>query len=244
MASARFLAGQCIEAHQLTQLKEIGHAASLVQFGVVVAVRTGHAHLFPELLADGADFRDGLVQSFRIARHAALVPHHLAETSVEMVHRLRALVVDKELDAVLHILLRSIELRRVRGDLACADVVREVVADGVRDHEVAVCQTLHQCRSTKAVGTVVAEVGFAQSVKARNGGHQLIIHPQAAHGVVHRRVDLHRHLIRVLTADLHVHVEEVAILLLHHFLAHGDDGRLVGIDEVALVGLNGPVALE
>jgi hypothetical protein len=71
----------------------------------------------------------------------------------------------------------------------------QVVADGVRQHEVAVGQALHERRRAEAVGAVVAEVGLARGVQAGHGGHQLVVHPQATHRVVAGGVDAHRHLL-------------------------------------------------
>ena len=77
----------------------------------------------------------------------------------------------------------------------------EVVADGVRQDEVAVGQALHQRGGAEAVGAVVGEIGLADHEQARDGGHQVVVHPQSAHRVVHRRVDAHRHRVGVLAGD-------------------------------------------
>ena len=95
-------------------------------------------------------------------------------------------------------------------------VAGEVVADRVRDHEVAVGEPLHQRAGAEAVGAVVGEVRFAEHVQPGNRAHQVVVHPQPAHRVVDRRVDPHRHLVRILVGDLLVHVEQVAVLLLDH----------------------------
>ena len=85
----------------------------------------------------------------------------------------------------------------------------EVVADGVRQHEVAVGEALHQRRGAEAVGAVVAEVGLTGAVQTGDGGHQLVVDPQATHRVVAGRVDAHRHFVRVLAGDALVHLEQV-----------------------------------
>ena len=91
---------------------------------------------------------------------------------------------------------------------------RQVVADRVRDDEVAVGQPLHQRAGAQPVGAVIGEVRFAQHVQARQVAHQVVVDPEPAHRVVDGRVDPHRHLVRILVGDLLVHVEEVAVLLL------------------------------
>ncbi len=109
--------------------------------------------------------------------------------------------------------------------------VREVVADGVRQHEVAVRQALHQRRGAEAVGAVVGEVRLAGHEQAGDRGLEVVVDPQAAHHVVDRGVDPHRGLVRVLAGDPGVHVEEVVVLLLDAVAAEAlDRGAEVQVD--------------
>ena len=93
------------------------------------------------------------------------------------------------------------------GELAAG----QIAVDGVGNDEVAVGQALHQGAGPQAVGAVVGEVGLPQDEQAGDGAHQVVIHPQPAHGVVRGRVDHHRRLIRVFGHDLFIHLEEVAV---------------------------------
>ena len=112
--------------------------------------------------------------------------------------------------------------------------VGEVVANGVRQHEVAVGQTLHQRRGAEAVGAVVGEVGLTGDEQAGDRRHQVVVDPDAAHDVVHGGVDAHRHLVGVLTRDPLVHVEEVVVLLLDAVAAETlDGGGEVEVDTAA-----------
>ena len=70
----------------------------------------------------------------------------------------------------------------------------QVVADRVRDDEVAVGQPLHERAGAEPVRAVVGEVRLAEHVQAGHRAHQVVVHPQPAHRVVDRRVDAHRHL--------------------------------------------------
>jgi hypothetical protein len=63
------------------------------------------------------------------------------------------------------------------------------------------------------VGTVVGEVRLADHVQAGDVAHQVVVHPEPAHGVVDRWKDAHRHLVRILIRDPLVHVEQVAVAL-------------------------------
>ena len=89
----------------------------------------------------------------------------------------------------------------------------EVVADRVRDDEVAVGEPLHQRARAEPVRAVVGEVRFAEHVQAGDGAHQVVVHPEPAHRVVHGRIDAHRHLVRILVRDALVHLEEIAVAL-------------------------------
>ena len=95
-------------------------------------------------------------------------------------------------------------------------MVGQEVADGDGEDEVTVGQPLHEGAGAQAVGAVVGEVGLAQGVQARDGGHQVVVDPEAAHGVVGRRVDPHRRLVRVFAGDLAVHGKQVAVALADH----------------------------
>ncbi len=111
----------------------------------------------------------------------------------------------------------------VRGDRRLLRVAGEVVGQRRREHEVAVGQALHQRRGAQAVGAVVGEVGLADREQARDGGLQVVVDPQAAHGVVDRRVDAHGDPVGVLAGDPLVHLEEVAVPLGHRRPAQARD---------------------
>ena len=117
---------------------------------------------------------------------------------------------------------------------------REVAADGERNDEVTVGEALHKSRSAEAVCTVVGEVGFTENEAARNRGHQIVVNPEAAHGVVDGREDTHRDLVRVFVGNLFVHLEEVAVLGRHACNAHA----LNSVGEVEVHGLLGVTHAE
>ncbi len=120
---------------------------------------------------------------------------------------------------------------RVDGVLLCSG---EVVADRVREDEVAVREALHQRARAEAVRAVVREVRLARDVEARDRGHQVVVHPEPAHRVVRGRVDAHRDLVGVVVRDALVHVEEVAVALADDVLAEAADRvREVEVDAEA-----------
>ena len=79
---------------------------------------------------------------------------------------------------------------------------------------------------------MVGEVGLAQHEQAGQVAHEVVIHPQSAHGVVHGGVDTHGSLVRILVGDLLVHLEQVAVLLPDDVEAIAFDG----LDEIQVDG--------
>src|SRR5699024_6854200 len=67
---------------------------------------------------------------------------------------------------------------------------------------------------------VVGEVRLPDHEQAGDGGLQVLGDPEAAHRVVHRRANAHRHLAGVLPGDLLVHLEQAAVLRLDRLAAH------------------------
>ena len=82
---------------------------------------------------------------------------------------------------------------------------------------------------------MVGEVGLAQREQAGDGGHQVVVHPQAAHRVMDGRVDPHRAGVGVLARDHLVHLEEVAVALADRVHAEPLDG----VAQVQVHGLTG-----
>src|SRR5437016_11752929 len=98
------------------------------------------------------------------------------------------------------------------------------MADGVRDNKVTIREALHQRAGAKPVRAVVGKVRLAEDEQAGYVAHQIVVHPQAAYRVMHRRIDAHRRLIRILAGDLFIHVEEVAVALADFVFAETFDG--------------------
>ena len=83
---------------------------------------------------------------------------------------------------------------------------------------------MHQCRSTKAVCTVVGEVTFTDSEQTFDGGLQFVVYPDTTHCIVDSRINHHRVIIfhaidffcqfaRINVGDFFIHIEEVAVTL-------------------------------
>ncbi len=57
----------------------------------------------------------------------------------------------------------------------------DVIAEGIRDHKIAVAEPLHECAGPEPVGAVIGEVGLPQDEEPGDRTHQLIIHPEPTH---------------------------------------------------------------
>src|SRR5690606_3570525 len=108
------------------------------------------------------------------------------------------------------------------------------VADGDGQDEVTVREPLHERAGPQTVGAVVGEVSLPQRVQPRDGGHQVVVNPQAAHGVVGGGVNAHGGLHGVFAGDFPVHGEQVPVALQDDLLAQALDGfREVQVHRVA-----------
>ena len=150
----------------------------------------------------------------------------MAQFLVYRVYRTLTLNAHQPVYFVLHTLLGLRKFGQVGRKAWPNCLVGQVVLDGVRQHKVAVGQTLHQCRRTQTVCSVVGEVALSDGKKTLNRGHQLVVYPDTTHRVVYGRVNHHRVVIlhavnlvgqfaRINVGNLFVHVEEVAITLLN-----------------------------
>src|SRR5437870_152164 len=129
--------------HQLGELEEVGHAAGVLERLVELFALAAHVDVLPELVAQRADPSDRLLQSRGVPRHPALVPHHATELAVESVDRLPTARPKEAADPLVHLILNRAERRMLAVDLGELRL-SEVVADGVRQDEVAVGEPLHQ----------------------------------------------------------------------------------------------------
>ena len=224
MAAAALLAHQRVAAHEFAQLDEVGDASSTLKRLVPIVRLAQHADVLPILLAQRADGLDALLQTGLVAGHAAVLPHQLAEFLVEAVGGALAFVAEQLLRERLHILLGLLERPVVRRRALAGILAREVAGNRRGQDEVAVAQALHQRARAETVRAVVGEVRLAQHEQAGDVAHEVVVHPQAAHRVMDRRVNAHRRLVGVLVRDFLIHREQVAVTLAHLALAEALNG--------------------
>ena len=232
--TAGFLTRQSIVTKQRRKVEECRHAPSFLKLHVDTLRAAHNLDIVPELIADGRQFLDGIHERLLRAPHADILPDELAEFAVNLVRCLGAFDVHHLLDARLHSLLGLLELGRSRGHTAGL-LGGEVSREGGGNDEVAIRETLHESGSAEAVRSVVGEVRLAEHVQTRDGGHEVVVHPETAHGVVRSGVNHHRLLVGIHIGDLLVHFEEVAVLAVDPLLAHAGDGVLE-VEEHAATG--------
>ena len=71
---------------------------------------------------------------------------------------------------------------------------------------------------------MIGKIRFSDCKQTWEITHQIVVHPKAAHSVVHGRVDGHRVFIGIATCDLFVHIEKIAIPFANSVLAHALNG--------------------
>ncbi len=227
VTTAGLVAVEGVVAHQLGEFEVIGDAAGALEFGIELVLATGNAEVAPEFLAQGADLLDRLGQTFLAPGHAALVEQDVAELDMDGTGAGGALDRHHLVDPLAHFVFGLFESGVVDVELAGfahRDVGAEVVADDGGHHEVAVGQTLHEGGRSESVGSVVGEITLTGGEEAGDGGLKVVVHPEAAHGVVGSRVDHHRLLIRRVSGDVFIHVEEVAVAFFDDLAAEAVDG--------------------
>ena len=131
---------------------------------------------------------------------------------MEGVDAARSLRADEFSDALLDLGLGLLELGTIGRDFL-SELAGQVIADGDRQYEIAIGQTLHQRARAEAVGSVIGEIRLAPDVESGDRRHQVVVDPQSAHRVMRRRIDTHRHDVRILRRDVLIHLEEVAVAL-------------------------------
>ena len=223
VAAARFIALEGVKAHEFTELEEIGHATGAFEGHVERFIFAQHSGCFPKLALELWDAVEGALEAGFASSHPAVVPHDETKFAVKRLHGAASLDGQEAFNPIPHFVLCLLE-RRMLGGWALSVVRSKVVTDGGGDDEVTVRETLHQRTGAEAVGAVIGEVGFAENEEAGDVGHQVVVHPETAHRVVHRWVDSHRSFVGIFPSNLVVHVEQIAVPLANLVLAEALDG--------------------
>ena len=224
VTAARFLAVERIVGHEFAHEDEVFETQSLFEFHVHAVGCAGDEEVGEERLANLLEEGEGFLESRFGAAHAHIFPHDVSEFLVDAVDR--ALTIDgkEAIDALAHVLLGGFEFGKLGGEAGHGDLVGKIVLNRVGQHEISVGQPLHEGRSTEAVGTVVGEVALTDGEKAIDGGHEFVVHPDSAHGIVDGGENLHGGFVGALVGDLFVHVEEVTVAGSNFIAAEVADG--------------------
>ena len=216
-------------AHDLGEVDEVGDAPGFLELHVGAVGAAGDPDILPEILADLRDLREGLLESGLAAGHAAFVPDEHAEFPMETVDGFRPLHVHELVDPLLHLRFDLLEFGGA-GRHGAGFLGREVIGKGRGDDKITIGESLHERARAETVRAVVGEIRFAEDVESGNVGHEIVIDPEAAHGVVDGGIDLHRRLVGVLAGDLFIHLEKVAVAGLDRLFAEPVD-RVAEVEE-------------
>ena len=210
MRAARFVALECVHAHQLGEFEEIGNSSSALQGLVKIFVASRDAYVAPELLSQFGDFLERLTQSFFVARHPAFGPEKETKLAMERIDRTAAIDLKEFLDPGTNIRLRSSEFGRIRR-WPFSHLRGEIIRQRVRQNKITVCQTLHESAGSEPVRAVIGKIRFADYKEPGHIAHQVVINPETAHRVVNGGVNSHRHFIGVFAGDLFVNFKQISI---------------------------------
>src|SRR5665213_132265 len=83
MAAAGLVPFPSVDAHQLSQLEEVGDAAGLFKTLVQIVAAARNRDVPPEFFAQFANFSDGGFETFRRAGHAAVFPDDFSQLAME-----------------------------------------------------------------------------------------------------------------------------------------------------------------
>src|SRR5882724_12324070 len=138
MTSAALPALKRIDAHQLSQFDEIGHATRFVQLGIELHGAARHPQVTPELGLERTDLFDGRLEPGLVTRHAAFVPHDLAQALVKAFHALGTVDIHELADPCRNGLFSLLERRMRKGNILGADLIGQVITERIRDDEISV----------------------------------------------------------------------------------------------------------
>ena len=149
-------------------MEEVIHATGFFECLVDAFTSAGNAEICFELAVQRRNFGECLFETIAIAFHAAIVPDEFAQFAMEVIRRTCALDIEIALKPRLGLGFDALELGVIGAGHCLVQERCETVANRVRQHEVAVGQTLHECARTEAVCAVVREVGLAGGIQTRN----------------------------------------------------------------------------
>ena len=120
-------------------------------------------HIFPEFVPQPANLLDRLLQSGFVAGHPHMIPHDFTERAVELIDTALAVCTQQRLDTLLTGFERPLELSVIGGDLF--ELARgEVITYCVRDHEVSICESLHEGTGPETIRPVIGKIRFTEYV--------------------------------------------------------------------------------
>ena len=232
MSTSAFVAEQCPAHNRLAHLHHVLHAAH-VRGRLVGPVAAIHHRAVLGALGQVVQDALRLLQVALQPPNAAVVPHRVGQLGLQLVGVLLAVRVGQA-GIVRFVALTgvadplAVQARRVGVHLA--QISRDALGG-----EFAAGQARKQRVGAQAVRTVVLVVCFPGGIQARDARHLVaraiqvqrgavgalfVVHPQAAHGVVHGRVNAHRLRHRVFAHKLLVDLQYATQLVHDEFTGH------------------------
>src|ERR1035441_9870237 len=105
MSTARFVAFEGVEAHQLGELEEIGDASGALQRLIEVCAVARDAHVVPKFFAEFGDFAERFAEAVCVPSHSTFVPKKRSELAVDGIERAFAIHSEEPVDFGAHVAL-------------------------------------------------------------------------------------------------------------------------------------------
>src|SRR5688572_18529452 len=154
---------QCVATHELCELEEVGDPAGFLQRLVQVLVAAWNIDVPPELVTQNGNELERLPQPGVVPRHAAVVPHDPAELPMKRVDGALPVDCEEPLRS-----LRHLGFRFSKGGMRRIDFLwtraREIISNCIRNHEVAVSESLHERACAEPVRSMIGKVCLSYHV--------------------------------------------------------------------------------
>ena len=193
VAAAGLLARERVAAHQLAQLEEVGHPARPLQLLVELGRLAGDARGPPRTPRAAPPPRRSPSPAPRGSARARMAPRaggpaRGGNRPRYAGRRWRAAASSR---ACTWASASRAPRARPRPPLASARA-GQVAGQRVGQDEVAVGQALHERARPQPIGAVIGEVRLADHEQPGRSAHEVVVHPEPAHGVVRGGRDAHR----------------------------------------------------
>src|SRR5574344_711919 len=225
MATARLISIKSITSHKLTYFHKVCNTGSLFKLLVELIIFTWNINICPKIFFKILYLNNSFLKTFFITSHPHIIPHNNTQFLMEIINRFLSFNIKQLIKSPLDFIFRLFKSRIINISLRFLNFMTKIISDSIRKHKIAISKSLHKCRSSQPISTMIADISFANSIQSRYSSLQIIINPQSTHSIVNSRVNHHRFLIRINSSNLFIHLEKVTVTSSYHILSKSLNSR-------------------